>query len=146
MKPLMSEKGRKGERKRTLGHVEFLDHEEIKDDETPDNNVSDINIDIDLVQSQNTRKSSQEARKKIRQQKTASSLVTGGALTFVVLAAVLVTASLLLSPAIEELFGNILILKIILETNKISVFRNLNSSLENQTDPMNSYVNNSSNL
>ena len=109
MKPLMSEKGRKGERKRTLGHVEFLDLEDIKNDETRDNNASDVNIDIDLVQSQYTRKSSQEARKKIRQQKTASSLVTGGALTFVVLAAVLVTASLLLSPAIEELFGNSLI-------------------------------------
>ena len=107
--------GRKGERKRVVGHVEFLEHEEVMNDDTCDNN--DVNRDkvdlemssLSLVQSLYTRQSSLEERKKIRQQKTASAVVTGGALTFVVLAAVLVTASLLLSPVIEELFGNILI-------------------------------------
>ena len=103
--------GRKGEKKRVVGHVEFLEHEEVMNDDTCDNN--DVNRDkvdlemssLSLVQSLYTRQASKEERKKIRQQKTASAVVTGGALTFVVLVAVLVTASLLMSPVIEELFG-----------------------------------------
>jgi hypothetical protein len=35
----------------------------------------------------------------------ATAVVTGGALTFVLLAALLVTASFLMSPVIEEIFG-----------------------------------------
>ena len=140
------------ERKRVLGHVEFFEDEEVENyDEFSDNNASDINIDaemssLSLVPSHYSRMSSQqsekEERRASRQQKRASVVVTGGALTFVVLAAVLVTASLLLSPAIEELFGRSVIKKLILKTS-ISVFTNLNSSLESETDTIHHLVNTS---
>ena len=103
------------ERKRVLGHVEFFEDEEVeKYEEFSDNNASDINIDaemssLSLVPSHYSRKSSQksekEERRASRQQKRASVVVTGGALTFVVMAAVLVTVSFLMSPVIEQIFG-----------------------------------------
>ena len=40
-----------------------------------------------------------------KEQQTTNVVVTGGALTFVVLAAILVTASFLMSPVIEQVFG-----------------------------------------
>ena len=39
------------------------------------------------------------------EQETTNVVVTGGALTFVILAAILVTASFLMSPVIEQVFG-----------------------------------------
>ena len=41
-----------------------------------------------------------------QKRKTATAIVTSGALTFMILAAALVTASFLMSPVIENVFGN----------------------------------------
>ena len=89
----------KGESRRAVGHVEFLEEEEVETDEAfVEKNASDVIINIadleisnpSLVQSRYTRKCSQtteeEERRRSRQ------VVTGGTLTFVFLAAVLVTA------------------------------------------------------
>ena len=40
-----------------------------------------------------------------QKRKTATAIVTSGALTFMILAAALVTASFLMSPVIEDVFG-----------------------------------------
>ena len=44
-------------------------------------------------------------REEKRKQRRATALVTSGALTFIILAATLVTASFLMSPVIEKIFG-----------------------------------------
>jgi hypothetical protein len=46
-------------------------------------------------------------RKADRQQKRATVMVTSGALTFILLAAALVTISFLMSPVIEQIFGKV---------------------------------------
>ena len=104
----------KGESRRAVGHVEFLEEEEVETDEAfVEKNASDVIINIadleisnpSLVQSRYTRKCRQTTEEEER--RTSRQVVTGGTLTFVFLAAVLVTASFLMSPAIEELFGKV---------------------------------------
>ena len=49
-------------------------------------------------------------RKNTTQRRRATVMMTSGALTFVLLAATLVTATFLMSPVIEKVFGNLIIL------------------------------------
>jgi hypothetical protein len=49
-----------------------------------------------------------ELRKEKRNRKRATVMVTSGAMTFLVMAATLVTASFLMSPTIERIFGGVL--------------------------------------
>ena len=52
-----------------------------------------------------TEKLRRESLRQKKNQKRATAIVTSGALTFIVLAATMVTASFLMSPVIEEIFG-----------------------------------------
>ena len=107
-----SDQQRKAENKQLSGHDEFF--EEIDNDEATSDNYppSNINIEIDhemlshsFVPSHYSQRSEKKEEQARRQQKTASVVVTSGALTFVLLAAVLVTISFLMSPVIEQIFG-----------------------------------------
>ena len=84
----------------------------LEDDETEeqDYKASDLNGDKDGNNSCHSRKDSiylmeEITRKAERQQKRAAVMVNSGALTFILLAAALVTTSLLMSPVIEQIFG-----------------------------------------
>ena len=63
-----------------------------------DKNSLQYRKDSSQLQAEITRKSDLE-------QKRASAIVTSGALTFILLAAALVTTSFLMSPVIEQIFG-----------------------------------------
>ena len=105
--------------------------------------VGDVRIEIDdemsslsLVPSHYSKTwspfSENEERKESRQHKTANVVVRGGALTFVFLAAILVTASFLMSPVIEEIFGKTCTQVLIIYTSITLVFSNLNSTQESR--------------
>ena len=86
----------------------------LEDDETEEQNCteSDLNGDRDGNNSYHSRKDSiylmeEITRKAERQQKRATVMVNSGALTFILLAAALVTTSLLMSPVIEQIFGKV---------------------------------------
>ena len=73
----------RAKRKQRPGNVEFLEEEEIKKDEpTSETDASDVMPALGLVPSYYSKnKTEKEQIKKQRQQKTASAVVTGGALT-----------------------------------------------------------------
>ena len=65
----------------------------------------DYDVNIDVME--------KITRKADRQQIRASAIVSGGALTFILMAAALVTTSFLMSPVIEQIFGKVYYFKII---------------------------------
>ena len=120
----------------------------LEDDETEEQDctLSDLNGARDGNNSCQSRKDSvylmeEITRKAERQQKRATVMVNSGALTFILLAAALVTTSLLMSPVIEQIFGkrdywSYLPLSII-PKYFISVVDNLASNSTNSTNATN---------
>ena len=120
----IEEGGRRGERRSRshngFGQVDILEVEETEmpaelSDDCEDISVINVERSSSLVLSHTRSLSTvrklgdvemrEISRKKKRNQNRAKAIVTSGALTFIVLAATIVTASFLMSPVIEQIFG-----------------------------------------
>ena len=71
----------------------------IEDDETDEHNFETEDLKTD------TENDVKDSEKEDEQQKRATVFITGGALSFIIIAALLVTTSFLMSPVIEQIFG-----------------------------------------
>ena len=91
----------------------MLENEEIEKDEAlndKDTVVVHTKMEDNTLLPDNYRRisvprSEEDGRKASREEARASIVVTGGAFTFLLLAALLVTATFLMSPVIEQVFG-----------------------------------------
>ena len=85
----------------------------LEDDETEEVDEADSDLIVSthrkdhLQYDVNIHEMEKITRKADRQQKRAAVIVTSGALTFILMAAALVTTSFLLAPVIEQIFGNL---------------------------------------
>ena len=113
-----AEKRRKKQRSHSVFPQLEIAEETEEDNEIDNNNVETVKIDIDMeISNTSGRTTSQmleevDKRRKLRREKKnrkrATVMVTSGAMTFLLMAATLVTATFLMSPTIEKIFSGLL--------------------------------------
>ena len=100
-------------RKQVTENNELLENEEIENDEALNDKdtgvvhakMEDGTLFPDDYRRISVPRSEEDGRKASREEARANIVVTGGAFTFLLLAALLVTATFLMSPVIEQVFG-----------------------------------------